>query len=146
MFLPTKDGIICDFCGTIYKNQFAYYSTRTTKFDLINNLRTVPKDAQMHKDMCTTCYDELLEKVKASLGKHRRGKIKCDLSKTYGSGTFTYYVMLFDKVTVDKELSEDSQVKVESTVMDLNIIKGFDKLLEKTQVTKKKIEEQGVWT
>lgn len=146
MFLSSKDGIACDFCGTSYKNQFSYYSTRATKHEITNNLRTTPQDAQMNRDMCVKCYDELMQKVKANIGKHQQGKIKCDLSKTYKSGTFVYYIMLFDHISVNKELSEDNQVKIERNVMDLNIISGFDKLLEQTQVTRKRIEDQGVWT
>ena len=146
MFLPSKDGIVCDYCATTYKEQFKYYSTRAIEYQLVQNRRSAPKDTQFYSDMCEACYDMLLEDVKKHIGKHRKDKIKCDLSNTYKSGTFVYYIMYFDLVSVNKELAEEDQVKVEKNVMDLNIINGFNELVKRTQVTRKKIETQGVWT
>ena len=84
--------------------------------------------------------------VEKNLGPHKRSKIKCDLSKTYGSGTFVYYIMYFDEVSVDKDAAEGKDIEIEKNVMDLNIIKGMDKLLERTKVIRKKIESQGAWS
>jgi len=146
MFLPTKDGIICDYCGTTYKEQFGYYSTSAIEYTMVNSRRTPPRDSGFSSDMCISCYDLLLKDVKKHIGPHKRDKIKCDLSNTYKSGSFIYYIMYFDKVNVDKKALEDDQIKIESKVMDLNIINGMDKLLERTQVIKKKIESQGAWS
>ena len=146
MLLSSKDGITCDYCGTIYKDQFTYYSTKATEHELINNRRSTPRDANFHSDMCVACYEMLLKDVKNNLGKHRKDKIKCDLSNIYKSGTFVYYIMLFDKVDVGRSQNKDNEVKIQRNIMDLNIINGFDKLLERTQVIKKKIEKQGTWS
>ncbi len=146
MFLHTKDGIICDYCATTYKDQFKYYSTRAVEYQLIQNQRSAPKDSGFYSDMCESCYDMLLEDVKKHIGKHHKNKIKCDLSNTYKSGTFVYYIMYFDLVDVDKDRGEDNAISVNKNVMDLNIIKGFNDLVKRTQVTRKKIEAQGAWT
>lgn len=145
MFLKTRDGIICDFCGTVYKNQFVYYSTRSVKYELVNNMRSMPEDAGLYADICTKCYDNLLDEVKKNLGKPQANKIKCDLSNTYKSGTFTYYIIYIDKVDVDRDRGKDSEVKATKNVMDLNVINGFESLLDKVQVVRRKIEDQGVW-
>lgn len=146
MFLHTKDGIICDYCGVTYKDQFKYYSTRAVEYQLVNNQRSAPRDSGFHSDMCPSCYDMLLKDVEKHIGKHRKDKIKCDLSNAYKSGTFIYYIMYFDLITVDKDAGKENEVKVEKNVMDLNIINGMDKLLERTQVIRKKIESQGNWS
>jgi hypothetical protein len=146
MFLHTKDGIICDYCGTTYKDQFTYYSTRAIEYQLVQNRRSAPKDAGLNSDMCVSCYDMIIKDVEKNLGTVRKDKIKCDLSKTYKSGTFVYYIMYFDKVTVDKEAGEGKDIEIEKNVMDLNIIKGMDKLFERTRVIKEKIESQGAWS
>lgn len=143
MFLPSNDGIICDFCGTIYKDQFEYYSTRSIEYQIVQNRRSAPRDAGLNSDICLSCYDILMEDVKDNLGTYRKDKIKCDLSKTWKSGTFVYYIIYFDKVTVNREGGEDNQVKVEKNIMDLNVINGMDKLIERTQVIRKKMETQG---
>jgi hypothetical protein len=146
MFLPTKDGIICDYCGTSYKDQFEYYSTKATEHQFIKNQRSAPRDSGFHSDMCVGCYEMLLKDVKKHIGKHRKDKIKCDLSNAYKSGTFVYYIMYFDKIKVNKQGGEGNEIDIEKNVMDLNIINGMDKLLERTQVIKKKIKSQGAWT
>lgn len=146
MFLPTKDGIICDYCGTTYTNQFKYYSTRAIEYSFVQNRRSAPKDSGFNSDMCIPCYAMLIKDVEKNLGPHKRSKIKCDLSKTYGSGTFVYYIMYFDEVSVDKDAAEGKDIEIEKNVMDLNIIKGMDKLLERTKVIRKKIESQGAWS
>lgn len=143
MFLPSNDGIICDFCGTIYKDQFEYYSTRSVEYQMLQNIRSAPRDAGLNSDICISCYNILMEDVKNNLGIHHKDKIKCDLSKTWKSGTFVYYIIYFDKVVVNRNSEEENQVKVEKNVMDLNVINGMDKLIERTQVIKKKTEIQG---
>ena len=146
MFLPTKDGIICDYCATTYKNKFTYFSTKAILCQVKNNTRIPPQNADLNSDMCQSCYDKLLDRVKQYLGKAHPNKIKCDLSKSYGSGTFDYYKIYFDRIDVDKERIESEQVKIEPRAMDLNVINGFNELLAQTQVTKKKVEQEGRWT
>lgn len=148
MLLPDKDGIACDFCGTTYKKEFSYYSTRAIKFVVASRNKTIikspPQKVDFDRDMCEICYDEIIEQVKTNLGNAKRGQIKCDLSKTYKSNDFEYYLLLFDRVTVDEKAVD--HVSVEREVMDLNVIVGFDKLVGKLEVTKKKMQDQGVWT
>lgn len=149
MLLPDKDGIACDFCATSYKEKFKYYSTSATKYQVVKRkdktlVKSPPQKVDFNQDMCEICYDGLIERVKANIGIAKHNAIKCDLSKTYKSENFEYYLILFDLINVDKGAPQE--VTIERSVMDLNIIVGFDELLEKLEVTKKKILEQGVWT
>jgi hypothetical protein len=149
MLLPDKDGIACDFCGTSYKEQFKYYSTNATKFQVQRRkdkvlVKSPPQKVDFNRDMCEVCYDGLLDQVKANVAPAKRNAIKCDLSKTYKSENFEYYLILFDFINVDKNATKG--VQVERNVMDLNVIIGFDHLLKKLEVTRKKIQKQGMWT
>jgi hypothetical protein len=143
MFLDSKDGISCDHCGTIYKDQFVYYSTRAIKYVFQGRHRSPPQNTDFNTDMCSSCYEKLLDQVRKFIGPNRKDKIKCDLSNTYKSSNFTYYLVYFDRIDVDKKRLEDDTVRADKDVMDLNIIKGFDELLKKTQVIRKKIMEGG---
>jgi len=140
MFLPSKDGIICDFCATIHKDEFVYYSVTSTKLKLMSNIRSGVQKGKLDADMCSNCYEQLLERVNKLLGPYKRGSIKGDLSKNYKSGTFEYHLVLFDKVNANKK-SED--ISVDKRVMDLNLFEAYDELLEQTEVTKKKAQQEG---
>jgi hypothetical protein len=144
MFLDTKDGIICDFCGTIYRDRFVYYSVNDSKRTIANNFLTSAQQGEMNADMCTHCYEKLLNDVRKYLGPVKKGKIKCDLSKQYKNGTFTYHWMVFDKVDIDK--SRADEVKIDKKVMDLTLIDAYNKLLEQVKVTREKIKKEGVWS
>lgn len=146
MFLPSRDGIVCDFCGDTYKDEFIYYSVQTTEHIVKNNIKVSVQDARFDKDMCTNCFEEIKSTVMKHLGPHQKTKVKCDLSNAYKGGTFNYYVLIFDEIKVDKKAVEENQVSVNRKVIDLNVINGFDKLLKKTEVIKSKVKEQGVWS
>ena len=144
MLLQDRNGICCDFCGLIFKDQFIYYPFDTSKLKIVNNMRVSSINAKFSKDMCEQCYEGLLEDVKTHIGVFKRGHVKCDLSKTYGTGTFDYYILNFHKVDVDKERSENAIV--DNQIMDINIIKRFDELVKKTEVIRDKSKQQGGWS
>lgn len=144
MFLPTKNGIICDYCGMSYTDEFVYYSCRTIECQIINNIPTQAKNLNFNSDMCESCYKLLLDDVKKHIGNNKKNTIKCDLSNECKSGTFVYYIMYFDKVYVNKDANE--KVKVENNVMDLNIINGMDKLMGRVKTINEKAKMQGGWS
>ena len=145
MFLTTKDGIICDLCGIIYKDEFVYYAIAASKISLINNMRVGPPTDALNADICTPCYDKMLDKVRANLGSHSHQSIKCDLSKQRKSGTFDYYRLIFDRIDVNRAREPD--VKVDRNVMDLTLIDKFDELSKQVKVIKSKIkQDKGMWS
>ena len=141
MLLPDKDGIYCDFCGTSYRDKFVYYATEATVYNLVGSRTVGQNNVDFNKDMCESCYDRLLDTVRDNLGEPKRGFIKCDLSKTYKDGTFNYHIIYFNKVEVDRDAEPDK--KIERMYMDLNVINGFDKLLDHTKVINDRIRDQG---
>jgi hypothetical protein len=145
MFLATKDGIICDLCGTIYKDEFVYYAVAASKISLVSNMRSGAPSSVLSADLCTPCYDKMLDQVRANLGPHSRKSIKCDLSKQRKTGTFDYYRLIFDHIDVNRNREPD--VKVEKNVMDLTLIDKFNELSKKIEVTKSKMQQQeGMWS
>jgi hypothetical protein len=144
MFLTSKDGIICDFCGIIYKNEFVYYGVTSTQIKLINNIRSTITKGRLDADMCSNCYDNLLIKVQNQLGIFKRGFIRCDLSGKYESGTFAYHMLLFDRINVDK--SKLDSVIVDKKVMDLSLLEPFDNFIKQVEVTRRKAREEGQWS
>ena len=82
-----------------------------------------------------------MDTVRENLDAPKRNFIKCDLSKDYKNGTFDYHIIYFHKIDVDRE--SDPNRTIERKVMDLNVINGFDKLLEQTKVISDRIKTQG---
>jgi hypothetical protein len=111
MFLTTKDGIICDLCGIIYKDEFIYYGVTASKISLVSNMRSGAPSEVLSADFCTPCYDKILDQVRANLGPHSRKSIKCDMSKQRKAGTFDYYRLIFDHIDVNRNREPD--VKIE---------------------------------
>ena len=107
-------------------------------------MRVARNKGNLPGDMCASCYDRIIDDVKANLGPIKKGKIKCDLSKQYKSGTFEYHFLLFDRVDIDKKRS--NEISIDKKVMDLTIIDAYNKLQNQAEVTKKKIEKEGVWS
>ena len=141
MLLSDKDGIYCDFCGTSHRNKFAYYATEAVFVKLVNSMTVGQQDANFNKDMCESCYDKLIGTVRENLGEPRRNFVKCDLSDGYRNGTFDYHIIYFHKVEVDRDAEPNKTV--DRKIMDLNVINGFEKLLDQTQVINDRIRDQG---
>lgn len=144
MLLKEKNGIVCDFCGVIYKNQFVYFSIKTSITKVLNGMRISEKTAKFEKDCCEGCYNSMREQCLEHIGSFKHKTVKCDFSDQYLSGTFEYYTLYFDQVEVDKEQPEEQQVVVDKKVLDLNLSKPkFDELKIKTdKISSKYSEEQ----
>ena len=145
MLLPSRDGIACDFCATQHKEKFSYFSLRATQYRVAGTQKFPGTDPKFSKDMCPTCYGELCEEIMRFIGPHKRGSIKDDLSKDYGTGNFEYWVVLFDKVEVDKEQPEEHQVTVEKRVLDMNLI-HFEEFKKRAEKAEEKMKKTGAWS
>ena len=145
MFLPSNDGISCDFCGIILKNKFIYYSLRSTEYRIINNMKMLGKDPKFNKDMCDSCYDQTVADIMKHIGKYKPGHIKDDLSKDYFTGTFNYWYIILDKIEINKDLPSDNQVDIEKHVLDLNVVK-FKELKDRTEKVENTLKISGGWS
>lgn len=143
MLLKEKNGIICDFCGVIYKNQFTYYSISAIIGKVLNNMRVSRDDAKFNTDCCIACYESMRETCLKFVGPFKHKTIKCDFSDQYLSGTFNYYILNFDKVEVDKKLAEDAKVSVEKQVLDFNLSEvKFNELQDRVKKINSKYSEE----
>ena len=140
MFLPTRDGILCDFCGISYKNNFTYYSVEAVELKIVNSMKISHKNNEFGKDMCQSCYERLIEDVAKFIGQTKHNHIKCDLSKNYKTGTFNYWIVNFDKIDVSKD-REDQPAIIDRQVMDINLL-DFKLLSDRINKVETK---DGVW-
>jgi len=68
MILPTKDGITCDRCGRILKDQFEYYSDKRTRVQ-VDRSRSKTGVVEVDEDIldfdiCTTCHQKDIDDLK----------------------------------------------------------------------------------
>lgn len=65
MLLPNKDGIKCDWCGAIMKDEFQYYSIECTLVD-VDRKRASTKPVEVDNntldfDVCPECHQERVQ-------------------------------------------------------------------------------------
>lgn len=110
---------MCDNCGKIVKNKFTYYSAEFHKV-MVNSSsgfsQSLGKDFDI--DVCEECYDKLVETAKKNISYVKNG-VKCSLSSQVMTGTYDFWRMIFDKVTVDTSSSDT--VSVINKVMDFDL-------------------------
>ena len=73
MFLKSRDGIRCDFCGAVLKNKFQYYSYKCTRVD-VDKDRAATGATQIENDIldfdvCDVCHKKHTDKL-IELGKN----------------------------------------------------------------------------
>lgn len=100
MFLPDREGIICDVCSTIYRHDFTYCSYDFRTFRVHDNVMdqiTLNQSPEKSFDVCTTCHEKMKGVVlknyrpsKCLPGRRYLKGINCDLSKTHLTGTYTF--------------------------------------------------------
>ena len=147
MLLNTKDGISCDICGTIYKDNFVYYSWESTKF-AVSPPSAPQQEKDLDTDVCEKCYGNAESKVKAFIADRLvPGTIKCDFCSDKLSGKFIYHRFLIHKVTIDKAQQTKGPVSVGMNHMDFNV--GDDCFIELANLvtaTRQKIKQSGGWS
>lgn len=143
MFLDTGDGILCNFCGTTHKDQFAYYSVTARSIKVVNNMKVTESDTNFNKDMCQSCYDKVVRRIMDNIGPYKPQHIKDDFSSDYKSGTFDYWTIYLDRVNVDKNRAK--KIEVEKLVLDINLI-NYQELLDQTKKVEEKFQKDGAWS
>ncbi len=149
MLLKTKDGVACDLCGSISKENFIYYSFESTPVQIDTTACIVsqqPKDLDI--DVCEKCYESTITTVKKNLAPAiARGTVKCDLCVKVMNGKFQYHIILIHKVHVDKDQAKEGPFKVEMRFMDFNLDDTCFGIMANTALeTRKKIKTQGDWS
>ena len=145
MFLETRDGIRCDLCEATHRERFSYYSVDQSTHSIQGIARATANADSF--DVCSSCYDKLIERCKANLGPHDRNAIKCDLCKTYMKGNFTYYRYVFAKVEVDRDRKPEGPASVIYKHMDFNVCGKCNKEIEDTvNKSRQSYKAKGGWS
>jgi uncharacterized Zn finger protein len=148
MLLKTKDGVACDLCGTISKENFTYYSFEGTPV-LVDAATCVvsQQSKDLDIDVCEKCYSEAEQVVRKNIAPAiARGTVKCDLCTKVMSGKFQYHIVLIHKVHVDKDQA-DAPPKVEMRFMDFNLDDNcFISMANAALATRQKMKAQGDWS
>lgn len=149
MLLKTKDGVACDLCGTISRENFVYYSFESTPVMVDTGASMVlrqPKDLDI--DVCEKCYADAEEMVRKNLAPAVvPNTVKCDMCTKTLSGKFQYHIILIHKVHVDKEQTKDGPFKVEMKFMDFNLDDNcFTNMANAAFATRQKLKTQGDWS
>jgi len=148
MFLQTKDGIMCDICGTSHRKKFTYYSMdcSTVTIDSSKHIASTAK-SKLSCDVCEGCYEWMLDNCRKNIGDVQKGKIKCDQCPTYMSGAFTFLRAIFAKVDVDSDQQPEGPLNITKNCMDLNFCdKCKSAIIEKINKTKSQVKEKGEWS
>ncbi|MEM3000669.1 MAG: hypothetical protein QXP41_00555 [Candidatus Nitrosocaldus sp.] len=147
MLLSTKDGIYCDICGTIYKDQFTYFSWESN--EVVVNPPNVSKHGKdLDIDVCEKCYIAAENKVRQFISnKVIPGTIKCDFCTNVMKGSFIYHKFIIHKVHIDRNKQANGASSVDMNYMDFNIDDAcFKDLVNLVTNTRQKIKQSGVWS
>ena len=148
MFLPTKDGIRCDICGSTHRKAFVYYSADCNKVeaDTSRNLvSTLPNEDSY--DLFEGCYNGLIDRCKKHIRDAKKNTIRCDLCPEYLTGKFGMKRVVVTKVVVDSDQKAEGPLEVQKRCMDFNVCNkcwsGIDKKINRT---KESIKKKGDWS
>lgn len=115
MQLASRDGIVCDHCGTAYKTDFIYYSFDYKLVSVVSNrkppLREILNSMVIFSlDICSSCFDSIKRDVVRNYqllmtsDVRKRGQnntIICELSgKRFSGQTYDYYMCNVTEVNV----------------------------------------------
>jgi len=106
-----RSGIACDHCGTIYENDFIYYSFDFHSASVENNRRPaidaiLRSSVTFSLDICEHCFSKLSQKVvdnyKKVMSKKRSVGVKqiCEMTGNILAGTYCYYYIVVTRVNV----------------------------------------------
>ena len=98
----SKNGIVCDNCGTEYVYRFTYISADIYVNDKLED----------SKDLCQICFDSIYKNIKTISG-------KCELC---GENIIDHSIRVnFDEVEVDLQKFENGGTKIHRNILILNI-------------------------
>jgi hypothetical protein len=128
-----RSGIICDQCGTVYTNDFLYYSFDFHQVSVYENRRPAIRQILAAKaisslDICTQCFDIIKRKIVENYAKtmtadtRQRGKsqtgVVCELTGDRFAGTFDYYYCNVVKVEVRMSIRPNICAKCRAQTFD----------------------------
>lgn len=102
MQLKTHDGVACDWCGTIYRTDFKYYSFDFRHITVVNNMHPSMEDMLNLQpvfsiDICERCFETFKPKIAANYAKSMRNDrrkpalLVCDWTGNQLIGNYELY-------------------------------------------------------
>jgi len=144
MLLNGKDGIKCDYCGSIHQTDFKYYSVDVSQCT-INGGREQSKTSYSTYDWCERCMDHFAELIKKHYkpvnASQDRRITHCELSGQILTGTYIMYRMNIDAITVN--LSRTKELGIDHSFVE---ILASDQAIKIFQDKKKQVESTSQWT
>lgn len=95
------NSLRCDYCNTIIKDDFVYYSFDFYLVDVINNVKNFSTDTVLSVDFDEECMILYRERIKLAYAPPKTGMFRCDISgEAFGASNFKYYYCKVSKVAV----------------------------------------------
>lgn len=148
MLAGDKKGIVCDYCMVQYNDQFTYYAVEycTIQVSTSKLFTTLPK-LKLETDMCSHCYDKLIEHITKDVRPEMKMAIPCDTCSHIMTGDFNYYYTKFAQVKIDRSAQPPNNSIVTKKYMESRIcIKCFDNVSTSIKNNIIKIKSRGEWT
>lgn len=102
----SKQGVYCDFCHILYKEDFDYHSLDVKKITVYNNIRPSLGEMLNTKvvdsfDVCTECMEDLRFKVVDNYSKLYKSGVFCEVSGEKLSGSYRFFYVVAVDVSVN---------------------------------------------
>ena len=106
MQLSDRQGIMCDFCQTAYREDFEYHSLDAKKIAVYNNIKPSLGEMLNTKvansfDVCAECMDALKQLVLDNYARHFKSGQYCEVSAVNLNGSYNFYYVVFTEVSVN---------------------------------------------
>lgn len=146
MQLKTKNGIICDFTGTIYKEQFVYYFGEFFNIKVSTSLKYVfPPKKLSESDFGKDFYESIIDKASTNSKPEIKNIIFCDWCGHKNTGDFTYNLIKFSSVDVD--CKRENKTIIDKNILQLRFcVKCIDRLSKMNEEVLLKIKKSGDWS
>lgn len=146
MQLKTKNGIICDFTGMVYKDQFVYYFGEFFLVKVSTSLKYVfPPKKTSEFDFGKMFYESIIDKASSITTQEVKNVIPCDWCGTKNTGDFSYSLIKISSVDVD--CKRENKTIIDKNILQLRFCtKCVSKLNKMNDEVLDKVKKSGDWS
>ena len=144
MQTPSKDGIVCDHCGTMYQQEFRYYSYDIYYYRVNrtpDSIRSTLCEKPMNSlDICDLCHSQICDLIIKHNQRQTR-VARCDIKGTILSLNTTHKYCVVHQADVNVQ---QKSMNVNKRILDIVISQeAYVELLAKAAAIKDKV---GQWS